>query len=100
MYNSNICLFPTDEKALEKRAGEEPGTVHPVSGHVPVQRPLFSYHVLSGRQCKTKKEIYVSIRSYNEMVFIRVENTVEKYGGSILYRQKNGKLYSDVLLNR
>ncbi len=83
------------------------------------------------RQCKIEKEIYVSIRSYNEMVSIRIENTVEKevrfspegrpirgngeqggigilnvekcvekYGGSVLYRQKNGKLYSDILLNR
>lgn len=83
------------------------------------------------RQCKTQKEIQVGIRSYNEMVSIRIENTVErevrispegrplrengkqggigilnvekcveKYGGSVLYRQKNGKFYSDVLLNR
>ncbi len=30
------------------------------------------------RQCKGKKEIHVSIRSYNEKVSIRIENTVEK----------------------
>lgn len=83
------------------------------------------------RQCKAKKEIHVSIHSYNEMISIRIENTVEKevrfspegrpirengeqggigilnvvkcvekYGASVLYRQENGKLYSDVLLNR
>ncbi len=69
---TGICLLPADEKVLEKRAGAEPGADDPVSGYVPVQRLLFSYHVLPGRQCKIEKEIYVSIRSYNEMVSIRV----------------------------
>ena len=82
------------------------------------------------RHCKGKKDIRISVRNYNEMLSIRIENTVEwevklrngrpvresgdrsgigtlnvercveKYGGSVLYRTENGKFYCDILLNK
>ena len=80
--------------------------------------------------CQGEKEIRISVRNYNEMLSIRIENTVEKevklkdgrpvresgdrggigtlniercvekYGGSVLYRNENGKFYCDILLNK
>ena len=82
------------------------------------------------RRCQGKKDICISVRNYNEMLSIRIENTVEwqvklqngrpvrksgdrggigtlnvdrcveKYGGSVLYRNENGKFYCDILLNK
>ena len=82
------------------------------------------------RHCQGKKDVYVSVHSHNEMLSIRIENTVEwevkiqngrpvresgdrsgigtlnvercveKYGGSILYRNENGRFYCDILLNK
>ena len=82
------------------------------------------------RRCRGKKDICISVHDYNEMLSIRIENTVEwevklqngrpvresgdrsgigtlnvercveKYGGSILYRNENGKFYCDILLNK
>ena len=81
-------------------------------------------------RCQGEKEIRISVRNYNEMLSIRIENTVEKevclkngrpvresgdrsgigtlnvercvekYGGSVLYRNENGKFYCDILLNK
>jgi len=31
---------------------------------------------------------------------LNVQRCVEKYGGSVLYKNGNGKFYSDVILNR
>ena len=82
------------------------------------------------RRCQGKKDIRISVRNYNEMLSIRIENTVEcevkfhngrpvresgdrsgigtlnvercveKYGGSVLYRNENGKFFCDILLNK
>lgn len=82
------------------------------------------------RRCQGKKEICISVCNYNEMLSIRIENTVEwevkfqngrpiresenrsgigtlnvercveKYGGSVLYRCENGRFYCDILLNK
>ncbi|MCM1262901.1 MAG: GHKL domain-containing protein [Butyrivibrio sp.] len=81
-------------------------------------------------KCSGERYIKVHIKSYNEMLSIRIENSVEqevrikngrpagtggkgtgigclnvercveKYGGSILYKNGGGRFYSDVLLNR
>ncbi len=81
-------------------------------------------------KCSGERCIKVHIRNYNEMLSIRIENSVEKevrikngrpvstggrgtgigclnvqrcvekYGGSVLYKNGNGKFYSDVILNR
>ena len=81
-------------------------------------------------RCQGKKDISISIRNYNDMLSIRIENTVEwevkfqnsrpvresgdrggigtlnvercveKYGGSVLYRNENGKFCCDILLNK
>ncbi len=81
-------------------------------------------------QCSGERYIRVHIRNYNEMLAIRIENSVEKevkikngkpvsadkkgtgigclnvercvekYGGSVLYKNGDGKFYSDVILNR
>ncbi len=81
-------------------------------------------------KCSGERYIKVHIRNYNEMLSIRIENSVEKevrikngkpvnmdgkgngigclnvercvekYGGSVLYKNGNGKFYSDVILNR
>ena len=82
------------------------------------------------RHCQGKKDVYVSVHSHNEMLSIRIGNTVEwevklqngrpvresgdrsgigtlnvercveKYGGSILYRNEIGRFYCDILLNK
>ncbi len=81
-------------------------------------------------KCSGERYIRVHIRKYNEMLSIRIENSVEKevrikngrpvstegkgtgigclnvqrcvekYGGSVLYKNGDGKFYSDVILNR
>ena len=81
-------------------------------------------------KCSGERYIRVHIRNYNEMLSIRIENSVEKevrikngrpvstegkgsgigclnvqrcvekYGGSVLYKNGDGKFYSDVILNR
>ena len=87
-------------------------------------------------KCSGGRYIKVHIKNYNEMLSIRIENSVEmeeghsrevrikngrpvstggrgtgigclnvqrcveKYGGSVLYKNGNGKFYSDVILNR
>ncbi|MCM1499951.1 MAG: GHKL domain-containing protein, partial [Clostridium sp.] len=81
-------------------------------------------------KCSGERYIRVHIKSYNEMLSIRIENSVEqevrikngrpvstggkgagigclnvercveKYGGSILYKNGDGRFYSDVILNR
>ena len=81
-------------------------------------------------RCQGEKDIRISVRNYNEMLSIRIENTiekevklqngrpvresgdrggigtlnvehcVEKYGGNVLYRNENGKFYCDILLNK
>ncbi len=81
-------------------------------------------------KCSGERYIKVHIKNYNEMLSIRIENSVEKevrikngrpvstdgkgngigclnvercvekYGGSVLYKNGNGKFYSDVILNR
>lgn len=81
-------------------------------------------------KCSGERYIKVHIRNYNEMISIRIENSVEKevrikngrpigtggkgtgigclnvercvekYGGSVLYKNGDGKFYSDVILNR
>ena len=81
-------------------------------------------------KCSGERYIKVHIRNYNEMLSIRIENSVEKevrikngrpvstggkgngigclnvqrcvekYGGSVLYKNGSGKFYSDVILNR
>ncbi|MBD5522425.1 MAG: GHKL domain-containing protein [Lachnospiraceae bacterium] len=81
-------------------------------------------------KCSGERYIKVHIRNYNEMISIRIENSVEKevmikngkpvstdgkgtgigclnvercvkkYGGSVLYKNGNGKFYSDAILNR
>lgn len=81
-------------------------------------------------KCSGERYIKVHIRNYNEMLSIRIENSVEKevrikngkpvstggkgtgigclnvercvekYGGSVLYKNDGGKFYSDVILNR
>ena len=81
-------------------------------------------------KCSGERYIKVHIRNYNEMLSIRIENSVEKevrikngrpvstegkgtgigclnvqrcvekYGGSVLYKNGDGKFYSDVILNR
>lgn len=81
-------------------------------------------------KCSGERYIKVHIKNYNEMLSIRIENSVEKevrikngkpvntggkgtgigclnvqrcvekYGGSILYKNGDGKFYSDVILNR
>lgn len=81
-------------------------------------------------KCGGERYIKVHIKNYNEMLSIRIENSVEKevrvkngrpvstggrgtgigclnvercvekYGGSVLYKNGNGKFYSDVILNR
>jgi hypothetical protein len=81
-------------------------------------------------KCSGECYIKVHIKNYNEMLSIRIENSVEqevrikngrpvstggrgtgigclnvqrcveKYGGSVLYKNGNGKFYSDVILNR
>ena len=81
-------------------------------------------------KCSGERCIKVHIRNYNEMLSIRIENSVEKevrikngkpvstggkgtgigclnvercvekYGGSVLYKNGDGKFYSDVILNR
>ena len=81
-------------------------------------------------KCSGERCIKVHIRNYNEMLSIRIENSVEKevrikngkpvstggkgtgigclnvercvekYGGSVLYKNDGGKFYSDVILNR
>lgn len=80
--------------------------------------------------CSGERYIKVHIKNYNEMLSIRIENSVEqeirikngrpvstdgrgtgigclnvqrcveKYGGSVLYKNSDGKFYSDVILNR
>lgn len=137
--NPMLNILLTDKKLLAEQEGiqfditvqcSELGFIQPVDVTV-LFANLLENAMEACRQCKTKKEIHVSIRSYNEMVSIRIENTVEKevqfspegrpirengkqggigilnvekcvekYSGSVLFRQKNGKLYSDVLLNR
>ncbi len=82
------------------------------------------------QKCSGERYIKVYIRNYNEMISIRIENSiekevkikdgrpvsaggkgtgigclnvercVEKYGGSVLYKNGDGKFYSDVILNR
>ena len=82
------------------------------------------------KKCSGERYIQVHIRNYNEMVSVRIVNSVqaevklkngrpagaeesgrgigslnvercvEKYGGSILYKNADGKFYSDVILNR
>ena len=81
-------------------------------------------------KCGGERYIKVHIKNYNEMLSIRIENSVEKevrikngrpvstdgkgtgigclnvercvekYGGSVLYKNSDGKFYSDVILNR
>ena len=81
-------------------------------------------------KCSGERYIKVHIKNYNEMLSIRIENSVEKevrikngkpvstggkgtgigclnvercvekYGGSVLYKNENGRFYSDVILNR
>lgn len=81
-------------------------------------------------KCSGERYIKVHIKNYNEMLSIRIENSVEKevkikngrpvstggkgtgigclnvqrcvekYGGSVLYKNGVGKFYSDVILNR
>lgn len=81
-------------------------------------------------KCSGEHYIKVHIKNYNEMLSIRIENSVEKevrikngrpvstggrgtgigclnvqrcvekYGGSVLYKNGDGKFYSDVILNR
>lgn len=81
-------------------------------------------------KCSGERYIKVHIKNYNEMLSIRIENSVEqeirikngrpvsvggrgtgigclnvqrcveKYGGSVLYKNGDGKFYSDVILNR
>jgi len=81
-------------------------------------------------KCSGERYIKVHIKNYNEMLSIRIENSVEqevrikngrpvsaggrgtgigclnvqrcveKYGGSVLYKNGEGKFYSDVILNR
>ena len=81
-------------------------------------------------KCSGERYIKVYIKNYNEMLSIRIENSVEKevkikngrpvstggkgtgigclnvqrcvekYGGSVLYKNGDGKFYSDVILNR
>ena len=81
-------------------------------------------------KCSGERYVKVYIKNYNEMLSIRIENSVEKevkikngrpvstggkgtgigclnvqrcvekYGGSVLYKNGNGKFYSDVILNR
>ena len=81
-------------------------------------------------KCSGEQYIKVHIKNYNEMLSIRIENSVEqevrikngrpvsaggrgigigclnvqrcveKYGGSVLYKNSNGKFYSDVIMNR
>lgn len=81
-------------------------------------------------KCSGERYIKVHIKNYNEMISIRIENSVEeevrikngrpvgtsekgtgigclnvercveKYGGSVLYKNGDGKFYSDVVLNR
>ena len=81
-------------------------------------------------KCSGERYIKVHIKNYNEMLSIRIENSVEKevrikngrpvstggrgagigclnvercvekYGGSVLYKNGNGKFFSDVILNR
>lgn len=81
-------------------------------------------------KCSGERYIKVHIKNYNEMLSIRIENSVEKevrikngkpistggkstgigslnvqrcvekYSGSVLYKNGNGKFYSDVILNR
>ena len=80
-------------------------------------------------KCSGERYIKVHIKNYNEMLSIRIENSVEKevrikngrpvstggkgtgigclnvqrcvekYGGSVLYKNGDGKFYSDVILN-
>lgn len=82
------------------------------------------------KKCSGERYIRVHIGNYNEMVSVRIVNSVqtevklkngrpagaedskggigslnvercvEKYGGSILYKNADGKFYSDVILNR
>ena len=82
------------------------------------------------KKCSGERYIQIHIRNYNEMVSVRIMNSVqtevklkngrpvgaeesrggigslnvercvEKYGGSILYKNADGKFYSDVILNR
>ncbi len=140
-YSDNplLNILLTDKKMLAEQEGIRFAITVQCSGLgfiEPVDVTVLFANLLDNameacRQCKGKKEIHVSIRSYNEMVSIRVENTVgkevrfspegrpirengeqggigflnvekcvEKYNGNVLYRQENGKLYSDVLLNR
>jgi len=137
--NPMLNILLTDKKLLAEQEGIRFNITVQCSGLEfiePVDVTVLFANLLDNameacRQCKAKKEIHVSIRSYNEMVSIRIENTVgkevrfspegrpirengkqggigilnvekcvEKYGGNVLYRQENGKLYSDVLLNR
>ena len=81
-------------------------------------------------KCNGERYIKVHIKNYNEMLSIRIENSVdvevrikngrpvstdgtgngigclnvercvEKYGGSVIYKNGNRKFYSDVILNR
>lgn len=81
-------------------------------------------------RCSGERYMKVHIKNYNEMLSIRIENSVEKevmikngrpvgtggkgtgigclnvercverYGGSVLYKNGDGKFYSDVILNR
>ncbi len=137
--NPMLNILLTDKKMLAEQEGirfavtvqcSELGFIEPMDVTV-LFANLLDNAMEACRQCQTEKEIHVSIRSYNEMVSIRVENTVgkeaqfslegrplrengeqggigilnvekcvEKYNGNVLYRQENGKLYSDVLLNR
>ncbi len=137
--NPMLNILLTDKKMLAEQEGIRfsitvqcggLGFIEPVDVTV-LFANLLENAMEACRQCKGKKEIHVSIRSYNEMVSIRIENTVEKevrfspegrpirkngkqggigilnvekcvekYNGNVLYRQENGKLYSDVLLNR
>ena len=52
------------------------------------------------RCCQRKKDIRINVHNYNEMLSIRIENTVEwevkLQNGSVLYRNENRKFYCDI----
>ena len=132
----NILL--SDKKQLAESQGirfririEKAGLdfMAPMDG-TPLFGNLLENAIEACRRCQGKKDIRISVRSYNEMLSIRIENTVEwevklqngrpvrksgdrsgigtlnvercveKYGGSVLYRNENGKFYCDILLNK
>jgi len=84
--NPMLNILLTDKKMLAEQEGIRFNITVQCSGLgfiEPVDVTVLFANLLDNameacRQCRTKKEIHVSIRSYNEMVSIRVENTVEK----------------------